>query len=104
MSLHARLYAEKNLRGLWPHGTRAEAAQAAALLDRAGLSADDAAPGSPGVVVRLTVAYWQSAADVHGWLEKRHGYSIEDSTPAWLDREVLVELREHATVQLLTDP
>jgi hypothetical protein len=98
VSLHQRLIAERDFPGLWPHkpGGRLQASE---VLRAAGFTEEDLPPQSPTVRVRVTAAYWHDARELDEWLAARLEPAV-DGAETWVDRRVLVALREHATEQV----
>lgn len=102
MSMHLRLFAERDLPGLWPHRGPKEAQAALAALAAAGFQREDAALASPSVRVRITVAHWNGANELHTWFEDAVG-PVNDGDDLYVDRDHLAKLQEEATARLEHD-
>ncbi len=92
MGLDQYLSASRYVGG-WNHSSDEERALYGDLLSKLGLS-PSLNPGAPSLTVKVNVAYWRKANQIHGWFVANVQDGVDECQVADVEREKLVELRD----------
>lgn len=97
MGLDMYLYREQYVSG-WNFDGKSDTSLYDTILEATGLQRCE---GSPHATLRVCVAYWRKANEVHNWFVSELAGGVDECQPIYVDREKLVELRDLCAAVIL---